>query len=100
MDYILLELVLHNFGVGIQLEPHDPSDHQQIKADQDPAFAVPGLLAVFLVEDQHKLALVGNVLTAAVIVVRVAVIPANKVCLLRLEISVCFWRVEDVLVGE
>ena len=90
---ILLELVLHNFRIQVQLQPHDPPDHHEVQKHQDPAFAVPWLTTFFVVEDQHILTLEGDFLAAAVIVVGVAVIPADEVRLLLVETPVRSRRV-------
>ena len=96
---VLLKLVLDNLGVSVELYPHDPADHHHIHEEQDPALAKPRLGAVFFAEDQAVLALIGDILVAAVVVVHVTVVGKDEGCLLYCEISGCSRRVVDVLVG-
>jgi hypothetical protein len=65
---IFLKLVLDYLRAGIELYPHDPSDHQYVQDEQDPEIAEPRLLSLFLIEDQTVLGLGGDVLSQGVVV--------------------------------
>jgi len=49
---VLNKFELDSLGVGMELKTHDPSQHQEVQEDQDPASAEPRPLALFRIEDQ------------------------------------------------
>jgi len=73
----------------------DPTEQEKVKHDEGAEVGVPGSLA-FSVVNERVVGLVGDVLFAVVVIMRIAIVVPDKVIFLALKAVVSLGTVEEL----